>query len=164
MEKEDYDGEEWRLGYIAFRINTINDSKVDIEFYNYKKGTFVIGMEIPYEELKKMITNTEKEIKVGSVYKFNTLAVGLDLDELVLRISYLISYFGACYDRTRYLVGDTSYNYNNGGQLFCTSVVISMLNYIRFIALKNNKKEDFDQVLDVLAENIKINNEHEAIL
>lgn len=157
-ENDDYDGEEWKNGYISYKVKAVNEHSADLEFFNYEKKKFVILNDIDFKNIVYFTNETdfdETMIAVGKVYKFKVNMNGFDIDSMVFTIAVLVSAYGAAYNRKKYTSGDvTKYNYTSNGQIFCTSLLYSCLNYIRYIVLKNNRSEDFDKVLSVFEENI----------
>lgn len=154
-----YSGDEWKYGYLNYSLleTDPDNTKGTCLFYNLQKEKYIKVSNIPFDSIEYFSEDilTKENLKYNTKIKFKSTVSGLDLDQIVYSTAMLIVAYGAFYERNKYLVGDTVYNYKNGGQIFISSVVVTNLNYIRYMALKNNSPEDFNKVLDALDEYIK---------
>lgn len=152
-----YCGNEWQYGYLNYMILEFDDKTTTCLFYNLNKEKYFKVSSIPFESLKYFSDDviTKENIRYKTGIKFKTSVFGFDLDQIVYLTAVLIVAYGAFYNRDKYLIGNTTYDYKNGGQIFISSIVVTNLNYIRYMALKNNSPDDFVKVLDVLDEDIK---------
>lgn len=148
--------------YILLKLysdtNKSEETKGTCIFYNVETDKYEEISNIPFESIQ-YFTETEKPITkdnvdYGNSFKFKTTVTGLDLDQIVYSTAIAIVGYGASYDKNKYLAGNTIYNYKSGDHIFISSVVVTNLNYIRFMVLKNNSPDDFTKVLDALDEYI----------